>query len=455
MQRLCHQATIVLSLFSLFMMNTASYGAIVNHNHPRQRATTSDLTIGNVSDETSQQRFPITPAVQKDLTKRLKRLIGSRDAGILAMPNGEPILSVYGDRLLIPASILKVLTALVALQYLGDGYRFATDFYIDDAQNLKIKGYGDPLLVSEYIVQISQELAQHIDRVKDIIIDDSYFQNNFVIPGKNNSLEPYDAPNGALCVNFNTVAFKKIDDVYVSDEAQTPLLPFALSKVKSSGLSKGRIMLANQKDENIQYAGELFRYFLVQAGIEVSGEVRRGQIGSASELLLLHYLSPVTLEEIIGRLMEYSNNFIANQLIIASGARKLGAPATLAKGVQVAERFVNDHVKLKTIRVVEGSGLSRQNRMSAEAMIKLLQRFAPYYHLLRKKGNEYYKTGTLSDVKSRAGYLEAPDGQRYPFAMLVNTPGKSTKTILDMFKRTIGGIRKKSSNGSSDPHVNR
>jgi D-alanyl-D-alanine carboxypeptidase/D-alanyl-D-alanine-endopeptidase (penicillin-binding protein 4) len=199
-------------------------------------------------------------------------------------------------------------------------------------------------------------------------------------------------------------------------------------------------MLAGDPKESISYAGELLQYFLTRAGITISGQIKRGEIDPAGDKLILHHLSQFTLDQVISRLMEFSNNFIANQLFLGSGAAGMGSPATLEKGVRVTERYIERHLGCKGITIVEGSGLSRQNRISAEAMMILLKQFKPYYQLLRHEGREYYKTGTLSNVKSRAGYLEDDTGRRYPYVVIINTPGKTTMPVMQLFKKAIKEI---------------
>ena len=79
----------------------------------------------------------------------------------------------------MPASILKLFTALVALHYLGPEYRFTTEFYLDREANLKIKGLGDPLLISEVVADISRLLAAKLNKsynINNLILDNSYYQ---------------------------------------------------------------------------------------------------------------------------------------------------------------------------------------------------------------------------------------------------------------------------------------
>ncbi|MBW2643777.1 MAG: D-alanyl-D-alanine carboxypeptidase, partial [Deltaproteobacteria bacterium] len=84
----------------------------------------------------------------------LKKLLGNQDAVLVADPQGRVVFSKNADIQLVPASVLKIFTALVAFHYLGPEYRFATEFYKDQDSNLKVKGYGDPLLISETLMEI-------------------------------------------------------------------------------------------------------------------------------------------------------------------------------------------------------------------------------------------------------------------------------------------------------------
>ena len=361
----------------------------------------------------------------------VKKSVGNRDSIIVADPIDKVILSKNSDTPLIPASILKLLTSLVAVNYLGLDYRFVTEFYIDSKNNLKIKGYGDPLLVSEVVSDIARQLAGRLDTVNGIVVDDSYFVQPLEIPGVSNSAEPYDAPNGALCVNFNTVYFKKENGVYVSAESQTPLLPFALNRVKRSNLDRGRIVLSHNENECTLYAGYLFDYFLGKEGINTGGNIVMGKVQADTDKLIYRYVSRYSLEEIISKLLNHSNNYTTNQVLIAIGINEYGPPGTLAKGVRAVTAYAKDILQLQTISITEGSGISRSNRLSARDMHKVLVGFKSYRYLMRVNGRQYYKTGTLRGINTRAGYLKRADGQVYSFVVMINTPGKSTNGIVE------------------------
>jgi D-alanyl-D-alanine carboxypeptidase/D-alanyl-D-alanine-endopeptidase (penicillin-binding protein 4) len=359
----------------------------------------------------------------------VKKMIGRQDAILVTDADGRVLISKNENRPLIPASTLKIFTALVALHTLGPEYRFETEFYCDDDDNLTIKGYGDPGLVSEVIAEIALTLERKLSRVNNIILDASYFAQPLEIPGISSSSEPYDAPNGALCVNFNTVFFKKENGTYLSAEPQTPLLPMVLSRVRSSNLNEGRIVLSHNENEITLYSGYLFAYYLRQVDMEVTGKIAIGTVRPGRDRLIYRHQSPLMLSDTIARLLAFSNNYSTNQILIAAGARRYGAPGTLEKGVQAARDYARNILQLEDIRISEGSGISRDNRITARDMQKVLDAFAPYHTLMRSDGRQFYKTGTLRGISTRAGYIERPDGSLNRFVVLINSPGRSAEHV--------------------------
>lgn len=378
----------------------------------------------------------IRPAQAFDF-KVLQDLVGPRDAVVVSGPDNRIRFSHNIDALLIPASTLKLLTALTALHTLGEGYRFRTEFYLDAQSNLKIKGYGDPLLISEVIADISASLhdllkgSGHV--LSNIIVDPSYYDRAVVIPDVTDSIEPYDAPNGALCVNFNTVNFKTVNGDYTSAEPQTPLLPLTLDRIRKTGLPKGRITLSHQKNELVLYAGNLFKYFLQQAGFTVTGKVLPGKVEPTDKRILL-YESPYPLNQVIAKMMTYSNNFIANQILLEAGISQAGPPGTLQKGVAAAREYAENEFSMDGLQITEGSGISRTNRITAKNLHRILLKFKPHYRLLRQEGTDFYKTGTLKDVSTRVGFIGRDEAISYAYVILCNTPGKSATPIKNRLK---------------------
>lgn len=382
----------------------------------------------------------VSPAIadQSQSVSQMLSLIHEKDAVLLTDPQGKILASRNAEKLLVPASTLKILTALVALHYLGEDFRFVTECYSDKDQNLKIKGFGDPLFVSDVMPDFSRQVQAHIHNYKDLVLDDSAFQQPLRIPGVTATTEPYDAPNGAFCANFNTISFQKTSGgKYISAEPQTPLVPFALTRISASGTSSGRIVFSHSHGESVLYAGHLVASFLSQHGAPSSGKIRIGRVEDGDELLI-RYVSPYLLTDVISRLMEFSNNFIANQLFITAGIQAYGLPGTIDKGIRASQEFLRKELQIETIQIAEGSGISRENRISATQLDQLLVRFYPNRQLMRRLGNELFKTGTLDGVRTRAGYIEDGKGGSYRFVVMINTAGKTADPVMEIIRRLTG-----------------
>ncbi len=268
--------------------------------------------------------------------------------------------------LFIPASTLKILTCLVALENLGLEYRFETHFFLDDQNNLYIKGFGDPFLTSETILQIATDIAgRGISQIGSLFLDNSSFDLAARSPGGENSTNPYDAPSGALVVNFNALpVLLEGDGTITSGESQTPLLPLMVefgSRLRPGfhRVNVNAFLQSRQIPPPLRYTGELFTAQLQRAGIEVLHGFDQKTVPGGIKPLYIHY-SKKSLEEIIRECLKYSNNFIANQLFLVCGTRDFGFPASWEKSRRTFDIFTRMVMNLPPdqIQVEEGSGLS-------------------------------------------------------------------------------------------------
>lgn len=365
----------------------------------------------------------------------------SNDAILVTSGKGEVVYQQKIDTRMIPASVLKVLTSLCAIHYLGEDYRFKTEFYIRNNRDLLIKGYGDPLLVSETIRDAVSELKNQLPPgqvFRNIILDNTFFAETSAPGAEAFSAEPYDSELGALCVNFNTVNYYTSGGILKSAEEQTPLLPFVTKRIKETGLKSGRILLT--RNELTHYPGHLFRFFMNKEGIKITGKILTGKKEAASDRLVYSLVSPYTLAEMIEKLLEYSNNFIANQLFLHIGATLYGEPATFNKSIKALTQYTDllsqKDKRISDFRIVEGSGLSRKNRISASALDAVLQEFYPYRNLMKKGKNDLYKTGTLNGISTRIGYLDI-NNRQYRYVVLCNKKGHYSESILKSIKKAL------------------
>jgi len=359
------------------------------------------------------------------------------DAVLIAAPDGHILFKRNETKKYIPASTLKILTALTAIHHFGLSHRFQTKFYTDPDGNLIVKGFGDPLLTSEVWLEISEILANKIQQFNDLILDDSYFTHQIKIPGVEKSTNPYDAPLGALCANFNTVFFDhNSEGGIISAEPQTPMTPFARKKIRALGQKKGRYTFSHDQQDTARYAGELLLHFLKQRGVKHSGKMRLETVASEDDLIYT-YSSSITLESAIKKMMEFSNNFVANQICFAMGAHEYGPPGTLKKGVKVISDYAKEELHLKDLDIVEGSGISRENRISALGMQTVLVRFKPYRHLLKRSDKTLFKTGTLKNIHNRAGYIERSLNSPYTFVVFLNSGTPGIESLMRCIEKTF------------------
>ena len=357
----------------------------------------------------------------------------------VADKNGNLLGSCNADIPFIPASIIKIPTALVALQVLGADYRFKTEFYLDSGQNLYIRGFGDPFLISEEVFDIVTSLhRQGLEKIQDIFIDDTAFALEHQSPGRESSSNPYDAPVGATAVNFNAVSIRVTAKHRVrSAEPQTPTLPIMkkLGQHKRPGtylinVCKGS---CEPEEQMAEFTAQLFRALSKKAGISSDGGYGRKPVPAGARLLYTHKNSK-NLDQVLASMLKFSSNFIANLVYLTVGAEKYGYPATWDKANRAVHNGLVSALGPRTADLIvqkEGSGLSRNNRVTVRAMLKVLQRFKPHASLLRIRRKVPVKSGTMKGIYNYAGYLQ--DGK--PFVILLNQPANTRTTVLDRLKR--------------------
>jgi D-alanyl-D-alanine carboxypeptidase/D-alanyl-D-alanine-endopeptidase (penicillin-binding protein 4) len=99
--------------------------------------------------------------------------------------------------------------------------------------------------------------------------------------------------------------------------------------------------------------------------------------------------------------------------------------------------FAANGLKIKNMTIVEGSGISRKNRVSAAQMLRVLAQFESHRNLMRRRGREYFKTGTLYGISTRAGYIASRNGGLYRYVVMINSAGKSTKPVMRRLLKSL------------------
>ena len=358
--------------------------------------------------------------------------------GYALAPNGRITAAKNSEAPFVPASTLKIITSLAALDILGPDYRFPTRIFRDHEGNLYIQGSGDPFLLTENITGIVQKIRDAgVQEIGNLIVDESAFAVDSLTDGCDNTTNPYDAWNSGLAVNFNAIAIRVAPDRTVAaDDPKVPFLPMmqAIGATLPPGhhhVNVNAFAATGTLSNTQRYTGELFAALMEREQIAIKGKIMAGQTPAAATPILT-YSSEKTVREMIQQCLKYSNNFIANQLFLACGAARFGTPATWDKGRAALRSYIKEELKLPETETVmiEGSGLSHQNRITPRAMITALQKFAPYKELLPVKNGIPLKSGTLTGVYCYAGYL--PQQKGAPFVILLNQTQNNRDEILQI-----------------------
>ena len=403
---------------------------------------------------------------------------------IHSLERNKTLYSVNSNHLFAPASNVKLLTTAMALKRLRPEYRFKTGLYATTpvgGETLRgdifIKGFGDPNLVSEQMWLLVKELKNiPLRKVHgDIIADASFFDNNLrVKTWKKGGVEAYNAPLGALSFNFNTVTVHinpgekpgdrpvvvvdpNIEFIRVDNRART------VSKSKRSRLIVNRIDRGSHNEITISgvvsvnharetyylnitrpayYAASVFKEYLRQEGVEVTGKVRVGFVPEGAYEILSHSSMPLSL--ILRGLNKFSNNFVAEQILKTIGADIYGSPGTTLNGLRAMDEYMQSlKYKPEGFSILDGSGLSRQNRLSPDQIVSVFQdmyadlgvypEFISALGVMGRDGNVLkrmnghnsaerarVKTGTLNSVSALSGYFQSADGERFAFSILMN-----------------------------------
>lgn len=353
-------------------------------------------------------------ALKKQLAKKYP------NAGI-AYSDGKSSGFVNGNKLFVPASLTKIATAAAALYYLKGDYHFKTEIFQDNGNQIFMKGYGNPVLMGRDLDGIVAIIKEHTksDQYYKLILDSTVFNGDlsFADHPKNNRY--YNAPASALAVNYNTIYIdvksnKKITSLYPS----TPVTNTVFQKAKwTKGVQF--ISSARTSKEADRYTGELLVEKLKQSGIRVNKAFNFTAISESARLIDTHH-SKKNLKDVIKLMLKTSNNFIANQLLLIIALENDLQDVSISSGSKLVEQFLLDEVGLSrsAFRLVEGSGLSRLNKITPKAMLKLLNYSKNFIDLFPNLKDSKYpslsklginkrifaKTGTLNGVSNLAGY---------------------------------------------------
>lgn len=349
-----------------------------------------------------------------------KLKLTKNDSVLVVRDNGESLFSWQASKPLVPASLSKLVTAHLAIDKWGLGHRFVTDFFID-GDTLWVKGYGDPFLVSEELDLLVPQLkasliAQGVTEIRQLNIDNSYFDISSV-PGRSKVADPYNAPLSAISANFNTAKLSKENGRITSAEAQTPLTNTAKKMAHTLTKNVDRVNLVNADNAQSNFA-ELLLAKLAWLNVDI--EINQALPDSAQ--LIYQHQNSHTLADVLRGTLEFSNNFMANQVFLKLAESECEPKMSFLMGRDYSSAKLSKQFGWQGHSINEGSGLSRKNLLSAMQIDDLLVALKPNKSLFKKiklkssAAEVYAKTGTLNGVRSYAGYI----------ALLAKSPAENT-----------------------------
>lgn len=375
--------------------------------------------------------------------------LGVEDSILVTSNQGLVLHEWQAEKPLVPASLSKLVTAHLAIQKWGLDHAFHTDFYIVD-NTLWVKGYGDPYLVSEEFDRLIPKLESALDSaglawrdINEIKLDNSYFDIS-TVPGRSSVSDPYNAPLSAISANFNTASLIKEKGVLRSAESQTPLTTTAKRVAKTMVKQNERVNLRSSQNAQSNFAELLLAKQNTQRPRSNTISVHTDARLPARAKLLYRHVNSANLGDILRGTLEFSNNFMANHVFLKLAENADSTSVSFKIAGEYAQKALAQEFAWQKHSLIEGSGLSRANRLSANQIDDLLAVLEPNKTLFKKVKvrapniDVYAKTGTLNGVRSYAGYIvlnvgdpEKRKSYRFVFNFNRSVPYRYRDTVLE------------------------
>jgi serine-type D-Ala-D-Ala carboxypeptidase/endopeptidase (penicillin-binding protein 4) len=403
----------------------------------------------------------------------------------------KPMFTHQPSQPMNPASTMKLVTTFAGLELLGAEYHWTTEAYADGpivagvlTGNLVLKGRGDPkITVEQFYELVARIRASGLSAIRgDLVLDRTWFDTGAYDPAAFDAepLRPYNVGPDALAVNFKSVRFifspnvaRDAVEVRVDPpmagvgihgtprlatgdcgDWHSALLAEFTDRADSAEASfRGRYPMACGEREwyvalldHPHYVLNLFARTWADVGGTFAGTVRDGRTPISATRLAT--LDSAPLHEAVRDINKLSNNLMARQLFLTLATTAYPPPATTAHAAEAVERWLAKRkLKFPELVMINGSGLSRHERIAAQSMARLLLAAdsssvrSEYISSLavaatdgtvgkRFQNDEvadqaFLKTGTLEGVRAIAGYVFGPTGRRFVVVCFVNHPNAS------------------------------
>jgi D-alanyl-D-alanine carboxypeptidase/D-alanyl-D-alanine-endopeptidase (penicillin-binding protein 4) len=331
-------------------------------------------------------------------------------AAVVDLTTGESLFLHNADVSLAPASNEKLPITYAALSGLGSSFRIETQVFGEGELvegvwrgDVVLKGYGDPTLLGSDLRTLARGVrAAGVVRIAGAVVgDETWFDARRTAPGWKSWYFINESP---------------------------PLSALVVDRARYGRTITRQPALA---------AASLFRDALREAGVAVGRSVKLGFADESATLLT--WVESAPLASIVRRMDLDSDNFTAEMLLKELAAEQTGLGTTAAGAALVTSLLGDAGVPLRGVRIVDGSGLSLYDRLTANAIVTLLHvmwldpTVRPYVvralpvagisgtldSRLRRgpaHGAVIAKTGTTARASALSGFVR----DRYAFAVMQN-----------------------------------
>jgi D-alanyl-D-alanine carboxypeptidase/D-alanyl-D-alanine-endopeptidase (penicillin-binding protein 4) len=456
--------------------------------------------------------FFATASLQTDISSLLKTQSPPKTQwGILfeELNSGKALYSQSPNERLIPASNMKIVSGAAALLGLGADFQYETTLYSSGAHidnkltgHLIVTGTGDPSIGGRFnggnITEVFKQWAAELKQKKITVITGDLVGIDHAFDDERYGLnwnpldytEWYAAEISALTLNDACIdilitgssksgslaaiqtdpptSYLKITNqvTTVASSKEERMIQFIREKDSRELTIRGKILAKKRIREYTSVMNPTLFFLTVlketlqKEGIEIQGEIRiapRGEypLKHQSWVELAKHKSP-PFSVLLNTCLKNSQNLYSEHFLKTLGFRGYGK-GSLKTGTLVIKDIYFTHGCKATDKqyIADGSGLSRDNQISPQSLVDILQCMnkSPVANVFksalpqagingtlkhRMKDNAAYqhvyaKTGTLTGVRALSGYLKAASGKEYAFSIIANgsSSGNKFNGIID------------------------
>ena len=341
--------------------------------------------------------------------------------------SGKVIYEQNSQKPTLPASTLKILTLAASVDTLGKDYKFSTKLYKNTNNELFLKLGADPFLTSsdlnrifESAVKNKKILSPKFIYVDDYVFDSTEWGEGWQWDDDLNPLMPkfssYNIDKNLLNITIAPTNINAPANIFTSK-----FYPITFMNLVTTG---------NENNISISRNNSISPDI-----ITIEGTVKKQE----TEFIPINHHKRYFILRIEDAIRSAKMDFVAETVFKLAGGKYVNNTGSLANSQKMLNNYFDKlSLNYENIKIVDGSGVSKNNLMTTDFMTEFLSKqevidtLKPELptsgegtlknRMLYFKDNLRAKTGTLSDVSAIAGYITSRTGRTYAFDIMINDP---------------------------------